>query len=1068
MSDRSNVSDSTACVLAALVLALATWVSVATPVERVGALQVRAQARLALVELGGLSGLRDVRGRVAVARPLAVEIVQEGGPLWIQRGMSDSVAEDPAMELRASHHHLRLEVVERRPCWAIGVSLFRQGWSLRLPDVVRVQLTPWVAVVAAFFGAFALWRGVRVGGALFLTGIAAQALARLPGWPVPPGAPALAEAVWQGPLLAALRVVARGLPERTEGLAVGLLVLCTLLALFDHRHSRHRGGALLVQAALGWMGTVGWIEAGLRTGWIGFARQPEGVLALTCLAVAGLLCGARGRARPQAARAWARWGRAAALFGVFLGLGGSTGCRSSQGDEREIGPVEVAAPAAAPVVAAAPVAAVETSDAWLDLVAQRPSAVVLRDDAVSVDLGRPQARKHLTISVRGQWALAEVVDDRLAGIVLGRNASLDLPLDADLSPSLHPDTESGPALAVALELRALQPEQSVTVLWNERPLATLQLGGTWERRTVSLPREHLRLGENRLRLHFRRSGPWQQVDAAAAVARVEVGTLARVREPPPIDEPAYRAQTLEDGGARLRLAPGAALAYYFVPPRRSRLRLDVRGRGALRMRLSADEDHRAGRAPVILLEEALRPGGHATEIDLSAWGGEPVRVEIAVQRSSTTQVEAWIDNATVIARRTVPVDARARRPRDIVVLAIEGARGDAFTLGAQPPLPELEQLAEDALVFARAYALSPAALPSHAAWWTSVVPPMHLTVGGTFVADGQSTLPEAVARAGFFRALVTANADISPERGLHQGFDVAAALGDGVEDDSAVAVVRALLGESRSHGEHWLVFANVNDPQAPYEPPREVVRDVAFPEGAPMPHLTHLWVGRVRLGKTAPGERELDYVRHLYRGELRVVDRALGELLETLRTTGRLDEAIVVIVGVHGEEFFEHGGAGHGYTLYEESLRVPLMIRAPALLAPGRVEAPVDLLDLAPTLADLVGVRVPPQWQGESLVPVIDDPFPPPRLVIGYLGDGSRSALVGEHKYIVGPGQRERYFDLRTDPKETHELQDAGGVGLRVVRTALSWQVAHETAWRRARWGTGANLRPAFALDHGM
>src|SRR5690606_16811672 len=163
-----------------------------------------------------------------------------------------------------------------------------------------------------------------------------------------------------------------------------------------------------------------------------------------------------------------------------------------------------------------------------------------------------------------------------------------------------------------------------------------------------------------------------------------------------------------------------------------------------------------------------------------------------------------------------------------------------------------------------------------------------------------------------------------------------------------------------------------------------------------------------------------------------------------------------------------HGSAGHGRTLREESIRVPLLIRAPKLLAPGKVTAPIDLLDLAPTLADLVGAPAPDAWQGQSLVPVIDDPQPPPRLVLAYLGDGSRAAIVGDHKLLLGPGLDEQLYDLRADPGELLDRRPEGGVALRMVRTALAWQMRHQDQWRRARWGTGANLRPAFAMDQGM
>jgi len=721
-----------------------------------------------------------------------------------------------------------------------------------------------------------------------------------------------------------------------------------------------------------------------------------------------------------------------------------------------------------PSLPTAPVARVEAADTWMELLAQRPNAVLTRHDAIVIDLGHPAARKHLALTGRGHWELGHQVAGRTGGLVHGRGAALDIPLDGPYVPALHPDIDGQPGLAMAVEVRSLVRDQVMTVLWNERPLANVTMGDEWERRTFSLPQEILHTGENRVRFHFRRSTAEEARDVSAIVARVELGAIDRIRRPPRDEGPGFHSVLHAGGTQSLRLEDGTGLAFYVVPPRRSRLVLDVRGRGAVRLMASADEDHQQGRAPLVLHEEPLRTTGQQTEVDLSAWGGIPLRLELSV-RGHGEGAGAQIDGMAIVARRSVPVDGRARKPRDLIVVAIEGARADAFDLGRKPPLGVFDGLVAESLVFERAYALSPAAIPSHASWWTSVAPFAHLTVRGTVVADGQITLAEAMARAGYFRVLATANSDVSEERGLLQGFDERRVLGAGVEDGSAAAVLNNLFESSLERPEHWLFYGNVNDPQAPYEPPRELLRDLTMPrEGAPLAHLTHVWVGRVRMGKTIPTEPELQYVRRLYRGELQVVDRALGGFLDDLRSVGRLDDAILVVVGIHGEEFFEHGGAGHGTTLYEESLRIPLLIRAPELLAPGRVEVPVDLLDLAPTLVDLVGVAAPTGWQGESLVPTIDDPQPPPRLIVGYLGDGSRSALVGQHKYILGPGASEQYFDLNEDPRELTSRHAEGGIGLRVVRGALAWQLEFETRWRRARWGTGANFRPAFALDQGM
>ncbi len=728
--------------------------------------------------------------------------------------------------------------------------------------------------------------------------------------------------------------------------------------------------------------------------------------------------------------------------------------------------------------ATAPVARVEATEAWLDLVAQRPSAVVERHGALWVDLGTKTATKHLSLGSRNAWRLGDVVEGRGAATVLGRSASLDLPLDGALAPAAHPEVDETPGLAMAIEVHPLVENQRMTVLLNERPLANLVLAAGWSRRTFSLPTDLVRPGENRVRFYFRNTAG-DIDDASAAISTVVVGPRARIKSPPEGAEdrdflrvsapPAGDGDALSvrranvSGGMTVR--SGTALAYYFVPPQRGRLELEVSGQGAVSVAVSTDADHRAGRAPAVLVDEPLRASGQSIRADLTGWGDTPVRLQIAVRGVGA---EATVSSARIDAPRTIPVDRRAREPRDVIIVTVEGMRQDALRVGRRPSLPILDELLSESLVFERAYAPSPAAVPSHAAWLTSVAPPRHLTVRGTFVATGQTLLPEALARGGYVRAQVTANADVNKARGLLQGVDSHTVLTDVVETASARAVVDEALSRLQDKPGRWYLHANFNDPQAPYEPPRELVRDTTGPPGSPLPHLTHIWVGRVRLGKTVPTPEELTYMRRLYRGELQVVDEAVGELLHRLRRDKRLDAAIVVFMGVHGEEFFEHGGAGHARGLFEESLRVPLAIHAPELLAAGRVEVPVDLLDVAPTVVDLLGLPVPDAWQGRSLVPIIDDPQPSPQAVGAFFGDGSRAVIVGQHKLVLGPGRKEQYTDLAQNPAEDVEQPSEPGIGLRIVRTALAWELANDARWRRARWGTGANLTPTFARDMGM
>lgn len=223
-------------------------------------------------------------------------------------------------------------------------------------------------------------------------------------------------------------------------------------------------------------------------------------------------------------------------------------------------------------------------------------------------------------------------------MIEGQGASLDLPIDGDLAVALAAAAGEAPAegeggggeapgLAMAITLRSLAPDQAVTVLWQEQVLANLVIGTGWERRTFTLPAKLAKVGDNRLRLHFRRRVEEGGRAVSAAVRTIEIGAHAVITAGPPLAAATpYTVETREPTRPTLALAAGAGLVYYVQPPRRARLRLDVRGRGALEVLASTDEDHRLGRPPTLLLEEPLRASQSRHEVDLSGYGGMPLRL----------------------------------------------------------------------------------------------------------------------------------------------------------------------------------------------------------------------------------------------------------------------------------------------------------------------------------------------------------------------------------------------------------------------------------------------------------
>ncbi len=225
---------------------------------------------------------------------------------------------------------------------------------------------------------------------------------------------------------------------------------------------------------------------------------------------------------------------------------------------------------------------------------------------------------------------------------------------------------------------------------------------------------------------------------------------------------------------------------------------------------------------------------------------------------------------------------------------------------------------------------------------------------------------------------------------------------------AADAVADGALAWLRDHADGpFFLFAHFFDPHAPYEPPEPFLSQLA---GA---------------GRTP----ELDR----YLGEIAWVDFQIGRLLEGLRELGLEDETLVVLTADHGEAFGEHREIGHSYFIYDTTVHVPLIVRLPGQLEAGlRVPSQVRLIDVAPTILDLVGEPPLPEAQGVSLAPYLRGEARDLGLVayaetlapfLDYRYSPLAALRTAEWKYIDAP--REELYQLSSDPGERENVVDA-------------------------------------------
>jgi len=371
-------------------------------------------------------------------------------------------------------------------------------------------------------------------------------------------------------------------------------------------------------------------------------------------------------------------------------------------------------------------------------------------------------------------------------------------------------------------------------------------------------------------------------------------------------------------------------------------------------------------------------------------------------------------------------EERAADPRlNVVLLTLDTVRADALGAYGQPlpATPRIDAAAEEGLLFEQTLASSPSTLPSHASLLTGQQPYVHgvRSNAGYVLSDESVTLAEVLRSHGWTTGAEIAASVLGSFQRLDQGFDV---YRDPLQDDAAVDVTTPKLRHALDVTHHGLSFLRDNryepfflwlhyyDAHAPFTPPP-------------------------RYRKLLPDDP--------YLGEVRLVDQQVGRILREIEELGLREQTLAVITSDHGEGLDEHDEETHAFFVYDTTMRVPLVFWGAEAVPRGRrVAAPVRLVDVAPTLLDLLGLPPLAGVQGVSLRPFFEDAGATlaltgygeslaPLSIFG--GDPLRFVREGRWKYIhkLEP----EIYDVEADPAELRNLAEQEPERIAALRLRL-------------------------------
>lgn len=727
-------------------------------------------------------------------------------------------------------------------------------------------------------------------------------------------------------------------------------------------------------------------------------------------------------------------------------------------------------PGDAPEIVAAPV---RSEHAVWSVVDNRHAAHRMVGGDLVLDAGDVGFARYTRFGVPApRWKLGQLVDGKRVAVP-DRLAALEVPLTVE---------QARDGAQLTLRVYALDDQQRLELKINGRKAskdARVELAAGWQ--TIALAIEPGRLGVGENLLVFESSGKRRPPKGAGKSAKgtptvwlaVEWLRLGRAR---PLDDADPRAAASFDAtsskaaGPSIELTDGAALTWFVDLPEGAHLVANVAPPCAIDVRARPSADAFAG---------GVLAGAEA-RVDLSAMGGRVVALSLTARDCPRARI--------VEPRITVVGPAPAARPaapppKYVVLWVMDALRADklpVFTPGARAQTPNLDELAKSSVVFRQYYVQGNESQTSHSSVWTGLYPAVHgvrmAGVGGVWRVDRDFELiATRLAAAGLFTTAATGNGFVTADGGYARGFKefrnmmrekgvingvlygekiVDAALGqlDAVRADPAYL----FLGTIDNHGP-WIArkpWIDIYSP-GPYDGPFQeygTSKELGFRKG--------------RMGcSIIPPAPDIERLRAIYDSAISYQDKQLGRFVEQLKSWGIWEQTMFVLTADHGEEFFEDGRCGHGGSLRDSLVRVPLLIRDPARFPGGTiVEEGAEGVDVLPTMLDALGAPPVAAAQGASLVPLaqgLGRGWSRPSYASQY--EYAHAMRIGRWKIVVSKRGVPSIVDLVADPGEKTELSAKKPVERRMLTDHLGMFLALRTQWKKQAWGVVTNVTAAGA-----
>jgi len=678
-----------------------------------------------------------------------------------------------------------------------------------------------------------------------------------------------------------------------------------------------------------------------------------------------------------------------------------------------------------------PFAGLETHS---DLTALRHLAEV-NDGGWYVDFGTPAQSKYTVGDWRSGW-VGKGVDGDATYAHVGMRGRVYFEADR-------------PAPLVArIRLRA-HGTQALTPYLNNKQLKSIHLGkgDGFVDYDIDLPEENVQAGENYLLVTFGGTVPIDGQDVSVAVDSIWIrkqSESSKTARAPAYDSLVANVRLGDEERQAIALSRKSTLRYHVLVPANGSLGfgVGVEGEGDAPFSIAVTADGQ----PTTQVFTGMASGAWTDhKVDLSRFAGETVRVDLSAEGQGTGRL-AW--NSPRILVPAVP-ERKLEPAENVVVVVIDTLRADKlrpFNPQTRVKTPAIDQFASDGAVFELAQAPENWTKPSVASILTGLHPQTHQQkTGDAALPSSAELLSEHLQGEGFATGGFIANGYVSDRFGFDQGWDDYTNYIREEKSTEAKDVFDDAGNWIEAHKDgRFFAYIQTIDPHVPYDPPGKYLQmyDPSEYAGQIRPRMTGDLLEKAKRNPPqvvfdASDKRRLEA---LHDGEITKHDHFFGAFLERLSELGLADDTLIVVTSDHGEEFDDHGSWGHGHSVYQELLHVPLMFRLPNRVPAGtKVGEAVSTLDISATVTDLLGVPAMAHNEGHALVGLMLGEAPSqPAVAFSDFQDDRRVITTGRWKLILRGNLTSTMFDLVADPMEKNQLDaSAFPIGRRYSRMLL-------------------------------